>query len=647
MRTKNIYLGLLFLVSFSLKTLVFAAPTPVPPSPRDSWLVLTLHDNRYACVYMDMKNNNIAMLYRGNEWSKYCVDVRYDEFSRFSVRNNGKEYCLTMPLSVTTGKETWDYLTFTPCVVGLYRQLWVQKEEDGKSYLVSSPDEWRILDYQWKLYISNNGATFFKHSLSKDRSGTKLMLNTPSRPMTYTIPLSLQWRYNNKIHDLFKVQLHYNPSTRQIINTQGQCLKSNLDATVKSVWSYTGFEECPEKCNSQFIWNINLTSESDSSAKYQLWDANGNMLAVTNYGSGSGYSFVASAMYVMKAKKDWLNTKFDSVTFFKDAFRQYQKNDAAGGDNCNLKPDQSRKLIRSPNPFNLLSQPWLRRWWEIARSNDGGTQDVGYCGVCMLHTMEMIAEFAVSRFTYSSLPPSTSTFMQINHPGQDPFTRLRTDYSRLNRQIQEIYDDILRQNAAELQALATQIITEEQSLSYFSTAMQRTISAFFPQLALETTSVLSPMESTDYWSDLHNRPVGTVWAVFYSIYTFETETEPFVMRRHSLLLYRGRDGFYVIPTNITQTYEQYSQYILRNRIINPDHFNQVLLQHVYLDPARENDFYGLVLTEVGHRIPAGAFSRSVSFRHCEGLGPGRRGNGNSTNAAELNACSAEGRCLLE
>lgn len=144
-----------FFIAYSLfHYAAFAAPTsvPSPPTPKDTWLILTLHDGKYACLYMDA--NNYAKLYSGKEWYSYCDWIRYDQFSRFSIRKNGQEYCLTMPTSVTTGKEDWDYLRFEPCVVGLYRQLWEEKTENGKRYIVSSKDKWRVLDFEWTLYIS-------------------------------------------------------------------------------------------------------------------------------------------------------------------------------------------------------------------------------------------------------------------------------------------------------------------------------------------------------------------------------------------------------------------------------------------------------------------------------------------------------------
>lgn len=640
------HLVLLFIGCCLCDFSVFSAPMPVPspPAPKDSWLVLTLHDSKYACVYMDVNDNNIAKLYRGHQWSQYCDFVRYDQFSRLSIRKNGKEYCLTTPTSVTSGKETWDYLRFTPCVVGLYRQLWVQQEEDGKSYIVSSSDQWRVLDYEWKLFISSNGATYFKHYLAKDRSDMKAMLNTAARPTTYTIPLSLQWGYDGKIYELFNEPTHYNPSTRQILNAKGQCLKSNLDATDKGAWSYTSFEKCPEKCSAQFTWNINLTSKNNKQAKYQLWDSNGNMLVVADYGVGSSYPFAASAVYVVKSKVTWLTTEFDSILFYKDAYRQYRKNNAAAGDICNLTPDRPFKLVRSPNPYNLVSEPWLMRWWEIARSTDSAVQEVGYCGVCMLQVMEMISEYVVSRFTYRDLPPMSATFMFVNNPASDPFEHLRSHYTILSAELTEIRADIERQ----IQAQAQQIVTHEQSHAYFTSSMERTTAAFFPQLEMTSTSVFSPPEHPEYWNNLNTRPVGTVWGVFYTIYEPATETEPEVMLRHAVLLYRGRNGFYVMRTNTTDNFQDYRDEVA-TPITTAEDFHQRLLDNLddHIDLTRPNFFHGIVLAEVGQRIRDSSITRAVSFRNCAGAGPGRRGNGNSTRASDLNACATEGRCLLE
>ena len=625
---------------------VSSASLPLSPPPtRDSWLVLTLHDGKYACVTMG--DYRIAELYRGDAWQKHCLSFRYDEFSRLSVRKNDKEWCLSMPNSITTGAEYWDYALFNLCVVGEYKQIWsINSDETSKHFISNTNTGYRLLDFNWKLYLSNSGATSFKNYLADDRGDVKALIAASARPATYSVPLKLQWNYQGRNYELFLDDIHganYHPDDKTIRDHNGKCLKSNLDKTAKNTWAYTSFTPCPAKeLTGQYQWNIIVTSERNDKAKYEIWDDNNNQLAVTRYGSEWDVPFVASVLYVYTSKADKLVTQFDSVGFYKDAIRQINKSYANAANQCKLTIDCKKHKTANrmqPNPYDLTSPEWLARFWHIARSTTSGREEVGYCGTCMLHTMEMLSQVIVSRFIYSSAPPISSTFMQINQPGVDPFINLRAQFPRLADRLESIRNDAIFQ----IQAQST--FTNGQMLAYFTTANRHSIATFLPQMELITSSVLSPMEDHSFWTNVMARPRGTTWSTSYSIYIHATATTPERMIRHSVMMYRGENGIHIIPTNTEIDLDEYTD-IATDPIIDATEFLEHLIALVDIEEENAH-FHGLILSEVGSRLPNDSYSRSVSFGECGGAGPGRRGNGRSTNATILNSCAPTGRCVIQ
>ena len=620
---------------------VSSVPLPISPPPaRDGWLVLTLHDGKYACVTMG--DYRIAELYRGNAWQKRCLSFRYDEFSRLSVRKNDKEWCLSMPNSITTGAEYWDYALFNLCVVGEYKQIWsINSDETSKHFISNTNTGYRLLDFNWKLYLSNSGATSFKNYLADDRGDVKALIAASARPATYSVPLKLQWNYQGRNYELFLDDIHganYHPDDKTIRDHNGKCLKSNLDKTAKNTWAYTSFTPCPAKeLTGQYQWNIIVTSERNDKAKYEIWDDNNNQLAVTRYGSEWDVPFVASVLYVYTSKADKLVTQFDSVGFYKDAIRQINKSYANAANQCKLKTDCKKHKIfnrMQPSPYNLLNPEWLDRFWQIATTTNQSSSGVGFCGICALHTMEMISEVIAARFTRSPNPPVTPSFIQLA-AHTNPFTHLRLHYPRLMDRLEAVSEDMA------LQVTAAEGMTRRELLAYFTSAHRQTLATFIPHVEISLSSVYRPTTSQSYWDEMYAQAEGTLWSISYSVNLTATE-----MARHVVMAYRGENGIHIMPTNMNIAFEQYS-FIVRHSLTSGEEFLAYLLRVLDAEVPSTSTFHGLIISRIGERIASDEYSNSVSFGDCLGAGPGRRGNGRSTNATILNSCAPTGRCVIQ
>ncbi|PSU27159.1 hypothetical protein CTM97_12780 [Photobacterium phosphoreum] len=620
-------------ISFSVNA---ANPTPPPPKPVDSWLVLTLHDNKYACVYKN--RNDQAALYRGKQWSDYCQWFRYDQFSRLSIRQDGTEFCLTIPDSLTSsGTVNWDYLEFKTCVVGDYKQVWsVNKDEPSKPYIFNARKKWRVLDFNWALYVSKTGATYNKNYLPVDRSDIKNLLATPSRPASYSIPLALLWAYQTVSYELFDgtaKAVAFNSDKKTILNEKGECLKSNLDATGVSNWEYVSFVKCPDTLTNQFKWDISLTSTPNNNAKYIITDHNKNQLMNTRDGTDWGYPFVASAKYVVSSNGEKYNKEYDSIALYKDGFRQLGANSANSGSMCNTRQDWQRRIL--PVPPELLSDIWLQRLYEIATSTPSSAQSdsVGYCGICALQSMEMISQIALTQFTGGTNPPEHYSWMQPA-PGVDPFIYFRSAFVSLSDSLQRIMDDTVTQLRTSQEFSST-----NESIAYFSTISRSVVTSFFPDNEFSGTTVPHPIHDSNFFNSMLAQPVGTVWAGATTLSAMRQSG------RHLVVFYRGDQGIHIIPTALSGRTVSRDAFMSRARTAYTGR-DEFILELSSLVDGGLTTIDALVLYRLGWRIPDSIYSILVSFEGCDGEGRGRRGNGGFSRANLLNRCDVKDRCNI-
>ena len=77
---------------------------------------------------------------------------------------------------------------------------------------------------------------------------------------------------------------------------------------------------------------------------------------------------------------------------------------------ANIKPlmasnvPSSHKIVRSLPPGFKITEDWIRRFWEISTTTRSGTSPfIGVCGVCLLHSYQIVAE--LQEYAITGAPP--------------------------------------------------------------------------------------------------------------------------------------------------------------------------------------------------------------------------------------------------
>ncbi|EMJ92423.1 hypothetical protein LEP1GSC198_2546, partial [Leptospira kirschneri str. JB] len=87
-----------------------------------------------------------------------------------------------------------------------------------------------------------------------------------------------------------------------------------------------------------------------------------------------------------------------------------------------------------PSDFQLTEE-WIQRLYEIARTDSNSRMARGVCGVCLLQAFQMMAEL---QEYHSQGPLSTGGYFFDTAPNTDPFISFRQRYAYLNLIIENL-----------------------------------------------------------------------------------------------------------------------------------------------------------------------------------------------------------------
>ncbi|WP_017854665.1 DUF1561 domain-containing protein [Leptospira interrogans] len=590
--------------------------------PKDKSIQVVMHGGSNYCY------SPVFTKGEGYIWIDYCSDntakARYDVFQRISYNINNTWLCITAPETVVKGEETWNYVNLRPCTINDPLQRWIVKDNS----FWTANGRYRLKDTNWYGYISRNSGDRYDHTLNSSMDD---WIKTVAIPGNISIQTSIAWdlqttegneRYFIRWGSSNKntTPLYYNPESGHIAQYDPSsgllnCMYSKM--TDKYDWNWVQWGKCsdaPIKKENPAFWNVYFVANAGG----MITDYKGNILRVTKEGPNWGVAYTAKPSYL---EKDTTHSPTSVFTVDVDLLKwiRYTTSNLGKTDQyCPAGKKESRIYQRVkrnlPSDFQL-SVAWVQRLYDIARSatfesaNPGAIpQRHGACGVCLLHSFQMIAEL----MEYHSREPLTSGGYFFNTASnRDPFLSFSQRYPELDRLVTNVPVDYA--NRGRVLAFASAMI-------------------MLPQYEWESSSPLTTRSDIQsHIRSLINSPPGSIW-----LGLLRRQRANGSISGHAVPILRTSEGLVVIPTNMpTASLNTYIQSLAPT--MDP---NEVINR-------LEN---GRTLTTLTTIRPVGTyetpFSLTVSSRDCTGDGDDRRGSGRYPISSLINQCSG-GRCILQ
>ncbi|EPG48826.1 DUF1561 domain-containing protein [Leptospira kirschneri] len=562
-------------------------------------------------------------------WERHVKNARYDVFQRISYNVNNTWLCITAPATVVKGNAKWDYVNLRPCAINDPLQRWIVKENS----FWTADGLYRLKDTNWYGYISRNSKDRYNHTLDTSMGD---WVKTIATPGNISIKTSIVWSsWGNGIWNIDMApsayylhstgsnksitSLYYNPESGHfaqydIVSGSLYCMYSKM--TDKYDWNWVKWTLCsdaPIKKENPAYWNVYFVANAGGI----ITDYKGNVLRVTKEGSNWGVAYAVKPSYLEKDTTNKPNSLFavdvDLLKWIRYTTSNLGKTDQycpAGNKESHIYKRVKRNL---PSDFQL-SVAWVQRLYDIARSatfesaNPGAIpQRHGSCGVCMLHSFQMIAEL----MEYHSRDPLTSGgYFFDTTSNRDPFLSFSQRYPELDRLLTNVPVDYANRGRV---------------LAFASTGIM------LPQYEWESSSRFTTRSDiVSYISSLINSAPGSIW-----LGLMRRQRADGFISGHAVPILRTSQGLVVIPTNMpTISLSSFIQSVAPTT--DP---NEVLAQMEE----------GRTMTELVTIRPVGTyenpFSLTVSSRNCTGEGEDRRGSGQYPNSASVNQCKG-GRCIL-
>ncbi|EMS88944.1 DUF1561 domain-containing protein [Leptospira noguchii] len=571
----------------------------------------------------------------GYVWIDKCEDktakARYDVFQRISYYINKTWLCVTAPEAVIKGNAKWDYVNLRPCAINDSLQRWIVKDKafwtaDGK---------YRLKNVNWYAYITKKSEDKFDHTLDSSMDD---WVKTVATPGNISIKTSIAWNsgwgdgiwnidmapsayyIHSKGSSKNITSLYYNPESGHIAQydpSRGllSCMYSKM--TDKYDWNWVYWGSCSDaaiKKENPAYWNVYFVANAGG----MITDYKGNVLRVTKEGSNWGVVYTAKPSYLEKDTTHSPTSLFKVDVDLQNWIRYTTSNLGKTDQYCPAGKKENRiyKRIKRELPSDFrLSAAWAQRLYNIARSatfqsaNPGAApQRHGACGVCMLHSFQMIAEL----LEYHSREPLTSGgYFFDTASNRDPFISFSQRYPELDRLLTNVPLDYA--NRGRVLAFASTMI-------------------MLPQYEWTSSSpITTRSDMLSHIRSLINSPPGSIWLGLMRRRRADGSTSG-----HAVPILRTSQGIVVIPTNSpTISFNDYIRSLAPT--MNP---NEVMNR-------LEN---GRTLTILTTIQPVGLydvpFSLTVSSRDCSGDGEDRRGSGRYPTSSLINQCSG-GRCILQ
>ncbi|UOG42611.1 DUF1561 domain-containing protein [Leptospira noguchii] len=557
----------------------------------------------------------------GYVWIDTCTDkiakARYDVFQRISYKINDTWLCITAPWSVIHGEEPWDYVNLRPCTINDPLQRWIVKENS----FWTADGRYRLKDTNWYGYISRNSKDNYNHTLDSSMDD---WVNTVATPGNISIQTSIAWDLKTTDgNERFFVRwggsgknttpLYYNPESghlAQYYPSSGSlyCMSSKMKDDYD--WNWVKWALCSDaaisKDNNPAFWNVNWETNEGG----MITDYKGNILRVTKYGLNWGVAYTVKPSYL---EKDTTNSPTSSFVVDKsmlDWTRYVASNLGKTDQYCpagnkeSLVRKRVKRTLTLPSDFQLTMQ-WIQRFYEIARSSISRTTPArGVCGVCMLHSYQMIAEL----LQYHSREPLTSGgYFFDTAPNRNPFISLGQRYPELSRLLADVPNHSIR-------------------LGFASTLVM------LPQYEWTSSDIITTRSGRLLHArSLINSPPGSIWLGLLRGRSADGSTWG-----HAVPILRTSQGIVIITTNSPMiSFNDYVRSLTPtmnpNEVINRLEAGDEMTELITIQPVRIYD------------VP---FSLTVSTRDCTGDGEDRRGSGKYPTSSLINQCKG-GRCILQ
>ncbi|WP_039939377.1 DUF1561 domain-containing protein [Leptospira noguchii] len=557
----------------------------------------------------------------GYVWIDKCTDkiakARYDVFQRISYKINDTWLCITAPWSVIHGEEPWDYVNLRPCTINDPLQRWIVKENS----FWTADGRYRLKDTNWYGYISRNSKDNYNHTLDSSMDD---WVKTVATPGNISIQTSIAWDLkttdgNERFFvrwggsDKNTTPLYYNPESGHIAQyypSSGSlyCMSSKMKDDYD--WNWVKWALCSDaaisKDNNPAFWNVNWETNEGG----MITDYKGNILRVTKYGLNWGVAYTVKPSYL---EKDTTNSPTSSFVVDKsmlDWTRYVASNLGKTDQYCpagnkeSLVRKRVKRTLTLPSDFQLTMQ-WIQRFYEIARSGISRTTPRrGVCGVCMLHSYQMIAEL----LQYHSREPLTSGgYFFDTAPNRNPFISLGQRYPELSRLLTDVPNHSIR-------------------LGFASTLVM------LPQYEWTSSDIITTRSGRLLHArSLINSPPGSIWLGLLRGRSADGSTWG-----HAVPILRTSQGIVIITTNSPMiSFNDYVRSLTPtmnpNEVINRLEAGDEMTELITIQPVRIYD------------VP---FSLTVSTRDCSGDGDGRRGSGKYPTSSLINQCKG-GRCILQ
>ncbi|WP_426620772.1 DUF1561 domain-containing protein (plasmid) [Leptospira interrogans serovar Hebdomadis] len=550
-------------------------------------------------------------------WEQDVRNARYDVFQRISYNINDTWLCITVPESVVKGETNWDYVHLKPCTINDPLQRWIVKENS----FWTADERYRLKDYNWYAYISKNSGDYNNHTLDSSMSD---WINTVATPGNISILTSIAWDLGSNRYfirsggsDKNTTPIYYNPESGHLaqynpVSGSLYCMYSRVGSYN---WNWVTWALCSDASISKdnpAYWNVYLATEEGG----MIMDYQGNALRVTRYGSNWGVAYTAKLSYL---KKD---TTYSPTSLFivdRDLLNwvRYTASNLGKTDQyCPAGKKENHNIIvkRTLPPGFQLTEEWIRRLYDITNStlSAGEVQIHGICGVCLLHTFQMLAEL---QEYHSHGPIQGGGYFFDTAPNRDPFDSFRQRYPELDALLVNVPN--VYGSAGSTTRLLT-LASARIMLPQYNWILSREFT--------NRSEILSHIRS------LIGSPLGNIWLALMLRYSPDART----LIWHAVPILRTSQGLVVIPTNWSGLpLNVYRLYLTPTT----DPFQVISNLEIPSRPLLR------LITIRLDRIYNNIFDFMISNRDCSGEGEDRRGTGRYPISTLVNQCSG-GRCTL-
>ncbi|AGF74619.1 hypothetical protein BAnh1_07400 [Bartonella australis AUST/NH1] len=637
------FLSFFFVFLLSLNSLPsFSAPIPQviqkpADEPADRAIRVKAHNGGEYCYALAFVDGE-GYVYLDNCSSQKVPFARYDVFQRIAWKIKDVWLCMTAPSSVTgiggSATADWDYIKLRPCVINDANQRWIVKD----NAFHTADEKFRVKDYKWYTYISKNPKDYYNHTLMTPTMDE--WVKTIAIPGNMSFKTSLGWKYvsrsgffmyyiSNSGSESGAFDLYYNPENGHIARyfpSAGllACMTSQQSSSEE--WGWVKWLFCNDNVpttKDKTFWDVSFLAGREG----LILDYQNNLLRVTQYGSNWGFPYTAKPAYIKQDTQNSPTSKF-VLDYDIERWNRYVMANvedalpycpAPGKTPPVLGPRQKAK--RSLPPDFHFDDQWQRRLYEIAISTDDSHATAGMCGICLIHTLQMIAEL---HDTFPGAPRSRGYFFDTA-PNVNPLISLENRYPLLYRAI-EFASTIHNVPMTPQDGYLTTDVLVANAVTQIA----------LPNYAWRLSSIsTTAVTIANAIENLFRAPPGTVW-IGLSVYLDGEVT------RHALPILRSRDGLIIIPTNLVSGATSFEDFSSTLQPIRDGDIDTVLYRLTQQSPYLP--FLALATLQLTGEADQ-PLSVTISQNNCTGEGERRRGSGKVPKSSLINQCTG-GRCAI-